>query len=90
MPACRSCDQEWTFSVLEQALFHEKGYEHDPSRCKDCRDQRKKRQVRQTAESSGYVGTCSDCGCEARVPFRPSPGRPIYCSDCFRQRRRAG
>lgn len=28
--------------------------------------------------------TCSNCGKECEVPFRPTGGRPVYCSDCFR------
>ncbi len=27
--------------------------------------------------------TCSSCGKETRVPFVPTTGRPVYCSDCF-------
>jgi CxxC-x17-CxxC domain-containing protein len=31
-----------------------------------------------------FTATCSNCGNEARVPFRPTNGKPVYCSDCFR------
>jgi CxxC-x17-CxxC domain-containing protein len=31
-----------------------------------------------------FSATCSSCGKEARVPFRPTNGKPVYCSDCFR------
>lgn len=31
-----------------------------------------------------HTATCSSCGQEARVPFVPSPERPVYCADCFR------
>jgi CxxC-x17-CxxC domain-containing protein len=34
-----------------------------------------------------FTGTCSSCGKEASVPFRPTSGKPIYCSDCFALRR---
>lgn len=27
--------------------------------------------------------TCSECGKEAEVPFRPREGTPVYCKDCF-------
>ena len=27
--------------------------------------------------------TCSKCGKAATVPFVPTPGRPIFCRDCF-------
>lgn len=26
---------------------------------------------------------CSDCGKDCEVPFRPTSGKPVYCSDCF-------
>jgi CxxC-x17-CxxC domain-containing protein len=31
-----------------------------------------------------FSATCSNCGKEAQVPFRPTSGKPVYCSDCFR------
>ena len=34
-----------------------------------------------------FTATCSSCGREARVPFRPTNGKPVYCSDCFRTQR---
>lgn len=34
-----------------------------------------------------FTATCSSCGREAKVPFRPTNGKPVYCSDCFRSQR---
>ena len=34
-----------------------------------------------------FSATCSSCGREAQVPFRPTSGKPVYCSDCFRSQR---
>jgi CxxC-x17-CxxC domain-containing protein len=34
-----------------------------------------------------FEATCSDCGKTARVPFRPTSGKPVYCTDCFARRR---
>lgn len=34
-----------------------------------------------------FTATCSNCGREAQVPFRPTSGKPVYCSDCFRTMR---
>lgn len=28
--------------------------------------------------------TCSNCGKDCEVPFRPTGEKPVYCSDCFR------
>ena len=30
-----------------------------------------------------HKATCSDCGAECEVPFKPTEGRPVYCRDCF-------
>lgn len=27
--------------------------------------------------------TCSDCGNECEVPFKPTQGRPVYCKECY-------
>jgi CxxC-x17-CxxC domain-containing protein len=34
-----------------------------------------------------FAATCSSCGREAKVPFKPTNGKPVYCSDCFRTMR---
>ena len=31
--------------------------------------------------------TCADCKKETEVPFRPHPGRPVYCRECFSKRK---
>ena len=36
-----------------------------------------------------FTATCSNCGNEAQLPFRPTNGKPVYCSDCFRSIRGA-
>jgi CxxC-x17-CxxC domain-containing protein len=44
---------------------------------------------RDRAPREMFTATCSNCGNEARVPFRPTSGKPVYCSDCFRSMRGA-
>ncbi len=34
--------------------------------------------------------TCSDCGEKAKVPFKPSPNRKVYCRACWEKHRDAG
>ena len=34
-----------------------------------------------------FEATCSSCGQIAKVPFRPTSGKPVYCTDCFAKRR---
>lgn len=30
-----------------------------------------------------FKAVCSNCGKDCEVPFRPTTGKPVYCSDCF-------
>lgn len=30
-----------------------------------------------------FSTVCSNCGKECQVPFKPTNGKPVYCSDCF-------
>ena len=39
------------------------------------------------AERQMYTATWSSCGKEAQVPFQPTSGKPVYCSDCFATQR---
>ena len=34
-----------------------------------------------------YPAVCSECGRETEVPFNPTPGKPVYCRECFQARR---
>lgn len=34
-----------------------------------------------------YPATCSECGKDTEVPFNPSPGKPVYCRECFQSQR---
>lgn len=34
-----------------------------------------------------HKATCSDCGKETEVPFKPDPDRPVYCQECFQNHR---
>jgi CxxC-x17-CxxC domain-containing protein len=29
--------------------------------------------------------TCSECGTETTVPFKPTQGRPVLCRACFQK-----
>jgi len=35
-----------------------------------------------------YKVTCSECGKETEVPFKPDGERPVYCQECFRKHRK--
>jgi CxxC-x17-CxxC domain-containing protein len=34
-----------------------------------------------------HKAVCADCGEECEVPFKPTEGRPVYCRECYRNRR---
>lgn len=77
---CKECGNEFVFTAGEQEFYAEKGFTNEPQRCKSCRDARK-RAARGDREM--FVATCAKCGNEAKVPFEPKDGRPVYCSSCF-------
>ncbi|MFH1383254.1 MAG: CxxC-x17-CxxC domain-containing protein [Chloroflexota bacterium] len=86
---CSDCGVSFTFTVEEQESFQSKGYTNEPKRCPTCRQTRKSE--RNTGDSKYgsprqmFTATCSECGKDAQVPFQPTSGRPVYCSDCYRK-----
>jgi len=34
-------------------------------------------------ERQKFSAVCAKCGQKCEVPFRPTGGKPVYCSDCF-------
>ncbi len=34
-----------------------------------------------------YNVKCTNCGKDTQVPFEPSGGRPVYCRDCYMQKK---
>jgi len=99
---CADCSQEFTFTASEQQFFADRQFS-EPRRCPSCRAARKAARgdggsggYSSGGYSSGgyerapremFSATCSNCGREAQVPFRPTSGKPVYCSDCFRSMR---
>ena len=94
--ACLDCGVQFAFSAEDQEFFAQKGYS-EPKRCPACREARKANSSRGGGRSGGgsrggygggerpqYRVTCSACGCDTTVPFEPKGGRPVYCSDCYR------
>ena len=94
---CIDCGAEFIFTAGEQLFFHDKQFKNEPKRCKACKSKRVA--VLDTAaaahpHSFHYTrvetrATCSQCGKETTVPFRPTQGRPIFCRECFTQRKTA-
>ncbi|HLQ33413.1 MAG TPA: zinc-ribbon domain containing protein [Chloroflexota bacterium] len=89
---CRDCGQTFTFSASEQQFFADRGFQNEPSRCPECRAARKATGGDRGRSFSGgrremVDVTCSSCGKPTQVPFTPTEGRPVYCSDCFTRER---
>ena len=85
---CSDCNLEFTFSEKEQIFFKEKDFE-DPRRCPKCRIRRRELNYGKTHSApSGnkYQATCSCCGADTYVPFKPDPKRLIYCRNCLQKR----
>lgn len=36
------------------------------------------------ADRPMFDATCTRCGTQTQVPFKPTPGRDVFCRDCFR------
>jgi CxxC-x17-CxxC domain-containing protein len=35
-------------------------------------------------ERQFFDATCTRCGVQTQVPFKPTPGRDVFCRDCFK------
>jgi CxxC-x17-CxxC domain-containing protein len=92
---CVECRQPFVWTAGEQLFFADKNFKNEPKRCKNCKAKRNSRMGSHAgAPSSGRervetVATCSQCGKETTVPFRPTQGRPVYCKECFQSRKGA-
>lgn len=83
---CKDCGQEFVFTAGEQEFYAEKGFTNEPQRCKACRNNRKGAS-QDRGERQMYDAVCAECGKTCKVPFQPRDDRPVYCSDCFSNRR---
>lgn len=41
-------------------------------------------------EKQMFQAICDECGNKCNVPFQPTEGKPIYCSDCFGEKKENG
>ena len=82
---CKDCGAEFAFTAGEQEFYAERGFQNEPTRCKECRIARKN--ARNNGEREMFDTVCAECGAPTRVPFIPKNDRPIYCSDCFAAKR---
>jgi CxxC-x17-CxxC domain-containing protein len=89
---CVDCGEEFIWTAGEQLFFADKQFKNEPKRCKSCKASRANRPNSGPAsrERVETQATCSACGKETTVPFRPTQGRPVFCKECFQQRKSTG
>lgn len=79
---CSMCGVQFVFSAGEQAFFRDKGFRHDPKRCKRCAALN---DAGTRVRAQTHV-KCAECGLETTVPFKPTQNRPVLCRACFANR----
>lgn len=89
---CIDCGAEFVFTAGEQLFFQDKQFKNEPKRCKGCKAKRVSigGPGSSPAFSFGKTEThavCSQCGKQTTVPFKPTQGRPVFCRECFQERR---
>jgi CxxC-x17-CxxC domain-containing protein len=90
---CVDCGTDFIFTAGEQLFFHDKQFKNEPKRCKNCKSKRATALgLSQGGGNYQRIETkaiCSACQRETTVPFKPTQGRPVYCRECFQQRKTA-
>ncbi len=90
---CIDCGADFIFTAGEQLFFHDKQFKNEPKRCKACKAKRVSvLGAAPSGQGNGFAKvetrtTCSECGKETTVPFKPTQGRPVFCRECFQQKR---
>lgn len=99
---CVDCGTLFTFTSGEQERYAQLGFTNEPKRCASCRAVKKAARgnespgARPPADHRGdpsrgpretFTAVCAECGQPAQVPFRPRGDRPVYCSNCFSNRK---
>ena len=36
-----------------------------------------------------HKAVCSECGKECEVPFKPAEGKPVFCRECFMNKKKS-
>ena len=90
MLKCADCGADFVFTAGEQHFFYEKNFKNEPKRCKACKTRRiQSRSGQSRSNKVETLAVCSQCGKQTTVPFKPTQGRPVFCRECFLQRRSA-
>jgi CxxC-x17-CxxC domain-containing protein len=81
---CAECGEPFPFTEREQSYYSERKLS-PPKRCKGCRDARRASFSggQPSSERPRFDIVCDKCGKTDQVPFKPTPGRAVLCSECF-------
>jgi CxxC-x17-CxxC domain-containing protein len=92
---CVDCGEDFIFTAGEQLFFHDKQFKNEPKRCKACKAKRQAQIAAHAAPTPVNPvykvetrTTCSGCGKETTVPFKPTQGRPVFCRQCFTEQKK--
>lgn len=85
---CKDCTKEFIWTAGEQQFFAQKGFDKPPIRCLECRKKKKAQQKPQPvpAAKEMHTITCTSCGKQTEIDFRPRNLEGILCADCFKKK----
>jgi CxxC-x17-CxxC domain-containing protein len=78
---CDKCNKECEVPFRpsgNKPIFCSRCFENEPGGKEKSRDRGNRRE-----KPEMFPAICDKCKKNCEVPFRPSPDKPIYCSDCF-------
>ena len=89
---CVDCGTEFIWTAGEQTVLRgqelqERAEALQGVQGQACQSSGRVRGMRERVETAT---NCSACGKETTVPFKPTQGRPVFCKECFQQRKFAG
>ena len=70
---CTDCGQEFIHSADDQGRYAERGFAHEPKRCRECREKRKAEGSRGRAggdrpQRESFEAVCAECGAQTTAP----------------------
>ena len=84
---CIDCGSDFIFTAGEQLFFHDKQFKNEPKRCKACKAKRiavlGATVPGQTPAKTETRTTCSQCGKDTTVPFKPTQGTAGFLPRMF-------
>mmetsp|Transcript_81159 Transcript_81159/g.175403 ORF Transcript_81159/g.175403 Transcript_81159/m.175403 type:complete len:104 (-) Transcript_81159:114-425(-) len=67
---CKDCDCDWVFTVGEQEFYAGKGFENEPTRCKECRKKKKSERYRRNRAARKTGGAAATPGSNVCFAFQ--------------------